>query len=137
MDVNSLSAINQNIQNVAPVHMPRPQQSSESVQPTESRSAQRRQMQSIPTLKRIEEPEFIGERRANAMMNRAFNEANRRLAPVKSEVRFSVHEATNNLIVVIRNSETGDIIRETPPERVLDAVAQAWELAGLFVDETT
>ncbi|MCL2874510.1 MAG: flagellar protein FlaG [Defluviitaleaceae bacterium] len=132
MEVNSLNATNHNVQSVAPV-----QSQSSHQTPVEPRSSQRRQMQSIPALKRIQEPEFIGEKQINAMVNRAFNEANRRLAPVKSEVQFSVHEATNNLMVVIRNSETGDIIREIPPERVLDAVAQAWELAGLFVDEAT
>ena len=138
MDVNSLNAVNNVLNagniNPVPVQPQRPAQSQPA--PVEFPTAQRAQAPSVPAFQRTEEPEFVGERQLNNMMNRAINEANRRLAPTRSELRVSVHEATNNFIVVVKNSDTGDIIREIPPERVLDALASAWELAGLFVDES-
>ena len=139
MEVNSLNAINNGLSagsaSPASVQPQRPVQTHSS--PAEPTEAQRRQMQRLPVLKRIDEPEFIGERNLNAMMNRAFNEANRRLAPTRSELHIRVHDVTRDIMVVVKNSETGDVIREVPPEKVLDAIASAWEMAGLFVDEAT
>ena len=31
--------------------------------------------------------------------------------------------------------ETKEVIKELPPEKTLDMIAKAWELAGLLVDE--
>jgi len=38
-------------------------------------------------------------------------------------------------MVTLVNRETGEIIRQIPPEKLLDMVARFRELAGLFVDE--
>ena len=140
MEVNSLNAVNNglNAGNVNPMPVqPQPQRSAPTQSaPAEPFVAQRAQTHTPPVFQRTEDPEFVGDRHLNTMMNRAFDEANRRLAPTRSELRISVHEATNNIMVVVKNSDTGDIIREIPPERVLDALASAMELAGLFVDES-
>jgi len=37
--------------------------------------------------------------------------------------------------VKVLDSETNEVIREIPPEKILDMVAKMWELAGLIVDE--
>ena len=37
-------------------------------------------------------------------------------------------------MVQIINSETNEVVREIPPEKVLDMVARMWELAGIIVD---
>ena len=37
-------------------------------------------------------------------------------------------------MVKVINEETGEIIREIPPEKILDMVAKMWELAGILVD---
>ncbi|MDD4707168.1 MAG: flagellar protein FlaG, partial [Firmicutes bacterium] len=38
------------------------------------------------------------------------------------------------IMVKVINDETDEIIREIPPEKILDMVAKIWELAGLMVD---
>ena len=38
-------------------------------------------------------------------------------------------------MVKVINSETNEVIREIPPEKILDLVAKMWELAGILVDE--
>ncbi|MBO8167958.1 MAG: flagellar protein FlaG [Thermoanaerobacteraceae bacterium] len=48
---------------------------------------------------------------------------------------FSIHEATREIVVKVKDAETGEVIREIPPEKILDMVAKMWELAGLIVDE--
>ena len=51
------------------------------------------------------------------------------------EARFAIHEATHTVMVTLVNRETGEVIRQIPPEKLLDMVARFRELAGLFVDE--
>lgn len=48
---------------------------------------------------------------------------------------ISIHDKTHEIMVKVMNKETGEIIREVPPEKTLDLVAKMMELAGLFVDQ--
>ena len=48
---------------------------------------------------------------------------------------MKVHEKTNAIVVKVLNKETGEVIREIPPEKTLDLVAKMMEFAGLLVDE--
>lgn len=52
-----------------------------------------------------------------------------------SEAIFGIHEETNRLTIKIVDKKTKDVIKELPPEKTLDLIAKAWELAGLLVDE--
>ena len=59
---------------------------------------------------------------------------------IKSNLRhtqcsFKYHEDTNRISITVKDSETDEVIREIPPEKALDMLAKAWELAGLMVDE--
>lgn len=48
---------------------------------------------------------------------------------------FKVHEKTEQIIVRVIDKNTNEIIREIPPEKILDMIAKMWELAGFFLDE--
>ena len=52
-----------------------------------------------------------------------------------SEAVFGVHEGTNRITIKIIDKKTKDVIKELPPEKTLDMIAKAWELAGILVDE--
>ncbi|MCR5785751.1 MAG: flagellar protein FlaG [Eubacterium sp.] len=52
-----------------------------------------------------------------------------------SEAQFAVHEETNRIMIKIVDKSTKEVIKEFPPEKTLDLIAKAWELAGLTVDE--
>ncbi len=59
---------------------------------------------------------------------------------IKSSLRntqcsFKYHEDTNRISITVTDKETDEVIREIPPEKALDMLAKAWELAGLMVDE--
>ncbi len=48
---------------------------------------------------------------------------------------FKYHEDTNRISITVIDKETDEVIKEIPPEKTLDMIAKAWELAGLMVDE--
>lgn len=48
---------------------------------------------------------------------------------------ISIHEKTHKLMVKVMNKDTGELIREVPPEKTLDLVAKMMELAGIMIDE--
>lgn len=52
-----------------------------------------------------------------------------------SEVLFGIHEGTNRVTIKIVDRTTKELIKELPPEKTLDMIAKAWELAGILVDE--
>ena len=52
-----------------------------------------------------------------------------------SSAVFGYHEATNRITIKIVDKETKEVIKEFPPEKTLDMIAKAWELAGILVDE--
>lgn len=51
------------------------------------------------------------------------------------ELKYSVHEKTGKISIKLINQENKELIREIPPEKLLDIAARMCELAGLFVDE--
>lgn len=52
-----------------------------------------------------------------------------------TQLSFKYHDDTNRISITVKDSDTDEVIREIPPEKALDMLAKAWELAGLMVDE--
>ena len=52
-----------------------------------------------------------------------------------TQLSFKYHEDTNRISITVTDSDTDEGIREIPPEKTLDMLAKAWEMAGLLVDE--
>ncbi|RCW44811.1 flagellar protein FlaG [Paenibacillus prosopidis] len=52
-----------------------------------------------------------------------------------TNLEFTVHEKTKMIAVKVLNSESGEVIREIPPEKSLDFIAKLWEMAGILIDE--
>ena len=65
----------------------------------------------------------------------AIERANRSLEVTNTRFEFSIHEETEEIMVKVIDEATDEIIREIPPEKILDIVAKMWELVGLFIDE--
>jgi flagellar protein FlaG len=53
----------------------------------------------------------------------------------ETSFEMSMHEATNTVMIKVLNKETGELIREVPPEKTLDIVAKFMEINGLLVDK--
>lgn len=67
-------------------------------------------------------------------LQRAVSEINSSIAIYRRHLGVRHHEATNRRIVTVYDSDTNDVIREIPPERVLEAHANMLEMVGLFMD---
>lgn len=69
----------------------------------------------------------------NDKIRKAVEKLNKNLP--NSEAIFGIHDATNRVTIKIVDKETKEVIKEIPPEKTLDMIAKAWELAGILVDE--
>lgn len=69
----------------------------------------------------------------NEEIKKAVDQLNKKM--MNSEAIFGIHEGTNRVTIKIIDKTTKETIKELPPEKTLDMIAKAWELAGLLVDE--
>jgi uncharacterized FlaG/YvyC family protein len=74
------------------------------------------------------------ERRDTDTLQRAVNDINKSITVHNRHLGIRHHEPSNRRIVTVYDSETNEVIREIPPEKVLDAYANMLEMLGLFVD---
>lgn len=65
----------------------------------------------------------------------AIEKANNDLKMSNTSLKFSIHEQTKQILVKIVDNETKEVLREIPPEKILDMVAAMLERVGLFVDK--
>ena len=65
----------------------------------------------------------------------AIERANDKLELYEKRLEFSIPEKTKQIMIKIINTETDEVIKEIPPEKILDMVARFMEMAGLLVDE--
>ncbi|WP_342571182.1 flagellar protein FlaG [Paenibacillus sp. FSL R5-0749] len=66
---------------------------------------------------------------------KAIDKAVKALQGPTTTLEMSVHEKTHQILVKVLNKETGELIREIPPEKTLDLVANMMEIAGIIIDE--
>ena len=71
--------------------------------------------------------------KTNEKIRKAVEDMNKQM--FNSEAQFGIHEGTNRVTIKIVDKETKEVIKELPPEKTLDMIAKAWEMAGLMVDE--
>ncbi len=65
----------------------------------------------------------------------AIEKANKAISGANTKFEFSIHQKTKEIMVKVIDSDTNKVIREIPPEKILDMVAKMWEMAGIIVDE--
>lgn len=51
------------------------------------------------------------------------------------DLKFIVHEASDTVMVEVKNGDTGEVIREIPPREILNLSARLEEMAGLIFDQ--
>lgn len=60
---------------------------------------------------------------------------NRTMKNYNTELHFTLHEKSGEYLVKIINTKDNTVIREIPPQKVLDMVAYFKEVLGLIVDK--
>lgn len=68
-------------------------------------------------------------------MEQAIAEANKVMKPTNKSFAYSVHEETNEIIIQIKDNDTGEILKEIPSEESLNRLAKMRELSGIMIDE--
>lgn len=53
---------------------------------------------------------------------------------VNGQLTFKVHEGTGRILVQVVEKETKEVLREIPPEKMLDVIAGIWQWSGIAVD---
>ncbi|MTI61561.1 MAG: flagellar protein FlaG [Firmicutes bacterium] len=61
--------------------------------------------------------------------------ANQGVQVFNKSIEFSIHEATNKIMIKIIDNETAEVIKEIPAEKILDMLAKFCEMAGILLDE--
>lgn len=62
-------------------------------------------------------------------------EASGKLEAQFKELKFSIHKDTKRIMVRIVDKDTQEVLREIPPEKILDIMAKVEKNAGLYIDE--
>jgi flagellar protein FlaG len=91
----------------------------------------------IKTVRDIKQAEQRGENVSisDQQLIKAIDHAIKSIQGATTFLEFSVHKRTNEIMVKVKDKETGELIREIPPEKTLDFVAKLWEMAGILVDK--
>ncbi|WP_235206724.1 flagellar protein FlaG [Paenibacillus tyrfis] len=66
---------------------------------------------------------------------KAIQKANKALQGVEKRFEYRVHQQTGEIMVKVLNQETNELIREIPPEKLLDLVAKLQDICGIIIDE--
>lgn len=51
------------------------------------------------------------------------------------DLRFRIHDATHEVMVQVVNRDTGEVLREIPPKKILDMWAEMRRLIGMLMDK--
>jgi flagellar protein FlaG len=65
----------------------------------------------------------------------SIEKANKSFIAYDRRFEFSIHEKTRDIMVKVIDVVTDEVIREIPPEKILDMVSAIWEVVGIMVDE--
>lgn len=69
-------------------------------------------------------------------IKKAVDKLNKFLQGEITHVEYERHDVLKNEFVIkIINNETKEVIKEIPPKKILDMVAELYKLAGVIVDE--
>lgn len=71
----------------------------------------------------------------DTMLDRAFEDANKALAGSSFSLSYKVHEGSSRIMVIVRERQTNEILREIPSEDRLDIYARITEFVGLLFDQ--
>lgn len=63
------------------------------------------------------------------------NQSNKQMLVYDRRLDISIHEKTKQIMVKVIDAGTDEVIREIPPEKVLDIKAKLAELRGIMLDK--
>ena len=126
MDVIS-AALDAPVAAPMPVNIPQPPEI-EAPQAIEAKT-QKTQAPAEQTKQQAEPPPSM------EVVERVIEQINKSLAAYSREMHISIHNKLKRIMVKVMDTQENKVIREIPPEKVLDAFARTLELAGILLDK--
>lgn len=68
-------------------------------------------------------------------IEQAVSKVNEHLLGVNAHFQYRIHEGTERIMIKLVDTETNNVIKEIPPEKMLDVVAEIWKRVGLIIDK--
>jgi flagellar protein FlaG len=65
----------------------------------------------------------------------AVEKANKAIIGEPKRFEYSVHKGFGDIVIKIINTETNEVIKEIPPEKLLDIVENLAKISGAIIDE--
>jgi flagellar protein FlaG len=75
------------------------------------------------------------EKKLGGQLGRTIGVANEAFKEVNVAFKYSIDKKTNHEIVEIVNAETGEVIRQIPPEEIINMLSRMYDLLGFLVDK--
>ena len=81
----------------------------------------------------VQQP-FLGSKAERDAVVQAIGSINQQIQVLRRELRFSVDESSEQVVIKVVDSESGDVIRQIPPEEVLALARDMSEGHGRLLD---
>lgn len=79
--------------------------------------------------------EMLQTEEGKKLFDELLNASNEIIFGANNHFQFQVHEKTGTTMVKLVDNDSQEVIKEFPPEKILNVVAGIWELAGIIVDK--
>jgi flagellar protein FlaG len=91
----------------------------------------------VTTVDALQKLELQGERitAGDEQMIKKLDRIFKAIQGPNTSFEMSMHKETNTVMIKVMNKDTGELIREIPPEKTLDLVAKFMEINGILIDE--
>jgi len=77
---------------------------------------------------------ILGTAMSPEMVKQAVEVMNQAMEIFNYNLQFKIHQATNQVVVKVVDKDSGEIIREIPPEQMLDMMARMRDAVGVLLD---
>ncbi|MEG0254344.1 flagellar protein FlaG [Vagococcus sp.] len=72
---------------------------------------------------------------SQVQLQKVIDQSNKHLLGKGAKLTYKVHESTKKTIITLVDIKTEEVIREIPSEKMLDSIANIWEMVGIIVNK--
>ncbi|WP_206810931.1 flagellar protein FlaG [Paradesulfitobacterium ferrireducens] len=88
-----------------------------------------------PVVDRKQEVGSAREEISREEVEKAIDKINRLMGIIEKRLEFSIHDGSHRVMVKVVDKETGKVLDEVPPKKILDMLSSFNEMAGLLLDK--
>ncbi|WP_251006063.1 flagellar protein FlaG [Carnobacterium sp. ISL-102] len=108
------------------------------IRPIESNTNRQSNVQKYETIENISKSEAENiagiTEISHEELEKSIEKANQYLLGLNIQFDFKFHKGTGRAVVRLVDKQTAEVVKEIPPERMLDVIAGIWDMAGIVVD---